>query len=81
MDIQMPFMDGFEATKKIREMEKESGRHTPIIAMTAYAMKEDRNKCLNAGMDDYISKPFKEKEFFDILAKWNRSMSEEHSSA
>jgi len=81
MDIQMPFMDGFEATKKIRAIEKESGRHTPIIAMTAYAMKEDRNKCLNAGMDDYISKPFKEKEFFDILAKWNRSMSEEHSSA
>jgi len=69
MDIQMPFMDGFEATKKIREME--AAHHTPIIAMTAYAMKEDRDKCLRAGMDDYISKPFKEGDFFAILAKWN----------
>jgi len=80
MDIQMPFMDGFEATRKIRELEKEIDHHTPIIAMTAYAMKEDRDRCLQAGMDDYISKPFKEKEFFDILAKWNRSGPGDNSS-
>jgi signal transduction histidine kinase/ActR/RegA family two-component response regulator len=81
MDIQMPTMDGFEATEKIRDMEKETGRHTPIIAMTAYAMKEDREKCLTAGMDDYISKPFKEKEFFEMLSKWDRSMFQDDSSS
>lgn len=72
MDIQMPDMDGFEATRKIRELEKEKDHHTPIIAMTAYAMKEDRERCLTAGMDDYISKPLDENEFAEILLKWSR---------
>jgi len=57
MDGQMPVMDGFEATRKIRDIEKETGRHVPIIALTAYAMDGDAGKFLSAGMDDYISKP------------------------
>jgi len=81
MDIQMPFMDGFEATRKIREMEKKTGCHIPIIAMTAYAMKEDRDRCMRAGMDDYISKPFKEEAFFAVLSKWNGSGSGDNSPA
>ena len=58
MDIQMPVMDGLVATEKIRALEKSSGRHVPIIAITANAMLGDKEKCLAAGMDDYISKPF-----------------------
>lgn len=57
MDIQMPVMDGFQATQAIREMERERGEHIPIVAMTAYAASGDRQKCLDAGMDSYISKP------------------------
>ncbi len=57
MDIQMPRMDGFTATRVIRERQREKGGHTPIIAMTAHALKEDEERCLDAGMDAYISKP------------------------
>jgi CheY-like chemotaxis protein len=65
MDIQMPIMDGMVATKKIREIENTIGTHTPIIAVTANALLGDREACIQAGMDDYISKPFK----IDILIK------------
>jgi signal transduction histidine kinase/ActR/RegA family two-component response regulator len=58
MDVQMPEMDGSEATRRLREMEQTSGRHMPVIAMTAHAMVGDRDACLAAGMDDYIQKPF-----------------------
>ena len=69
MDVQMPVMNGYEATRIIREIEKGKGIHTPIIALTAYAMKDDKEMCLNAGMDDYISKPFKRQQFIDTISQ------------
>jgi CheY-like chemotaxis protein len=62
MDVQMPVMDGIQATALIREKEQSTGRHVPIIAMTAYAMKGDEEKCRDAGMDGYVSKPAKQAE-------------------
>jgi len=69
MDVQMPEMDGLEATQAIREMEKHRGSHVPIIAMTAHALKGDRERCLEAGMDAYISKPFKMEELLNQIEK------------
>jgi CheY-like chemotaxis protein len=57
MDVQMPGMDGIEATKLVRQKERESGGHLPIVAITAHAMKGDRERFIEAGMDDYLAKP------------------------
>ncbi len=70
MDVSMTEMDGFEATATIRAWENGTGIHIPIIAMTAHAMKGDRERCLNAGMDGYISKPIQLKELRQILARY-----------
>jgi PAS domain S-box-containing protein len=71
MDCQMPEMDGFEACRKIREKEQKEGRkRVPVIAMTAQAMKGDRNTCLLAGMDDYVSKPVNPDKLHDVLSRW-----------
>ena len=69
MDVQMPNMDGHEATRIIRQKEQTSGRRTPIVAMTASAMKGDEERCLESGMDDYIAKPFNPKTLSRIIAK------------
>jgi two-component system sensor histidine kinase/response regulator len=69
MDIQMPRMDGFEATAAIREKEKGTGGHIPIVAMTAHALVGDQERCLAAGMDGYITKPIRTVELFNIIEK------------
>ena len=69
MDIQMPEMDGLEATRRIRDREKHEGGHIPIVAMTAHAMKGDRERCLAAGMDDYVPKPIQASELFAVIER------------
>lgn len=67
MDVQMPVMDGLSATRMIREKESARGGHTIIIALTAYAMPSDRKKCLDAGMDEYMSKPIDFEQLFSLF--------------
>src|SRR5262249_37791223 len=67
MDVQMPVMDGFEATAAIRERERLTGAHLPVVAMTAHAMKGDREKCLERGMDGYVSKPLQAGDLYAVI--------------
>jgi two-component system sensor histidine kinase/response regulator len=69
MDVQMPEMDGFAATQAIRDAEKATGAHLPIIALTAHAMKGDEGRCLTAGMDAYVSKPIQVQALIDTIAR------------
>jgi CheY-like chemotaxis protein len=70
MDCQMPVMDGYEATRRLRNDERQRGGHVPIIALTANAMVGDREQCLAAGMDDFLSKPFQLPELKRLLGRW-----------
>jgi len=77
MDVQMPGMDGFETTKAIRELEdNEARQRTPIIAMTARVMREDRERCLSVGMDDFLGKPFRAVAFVDLLERFAEKKAE-----
>ena len=79
MDVQMPEMDGFEATGVIRQTENES-EHIPIIALTAHALKGDRERCLQAGMDDYLSKPIEPDQLFEMIETWTKAKADEESA-
>ncbi len=70
MDVQMPEMGGLEATEKLRQWEQAQGRRTPIVAMTAYAMKGDAERCLHAGMDDVVTKPVSARSIADAIRRW-----------
>jgi len=70
MDMSMPEMDGSEATRHIRKLQKDAGVHVPIIGVTAHALREDRQRCLDAGMDDYLPKPVKQDALFEVITRW-----------
>jgi len=70
MDCQMPEMDGYQTTQAIRKQEQNTGQHIPIVALTANAMKEDEQKCLMSGMDDYVSKPIRKSALAEVIHRW-----------
>ena len=70
MDWRMPEVDGFACTRNIRDVDAKNGLHTPIVALTARAMQGDRERCLAAGMDDYLSKPFTTAQLKEVMSRW-----------
>lgn len=70
MDWRMPEVDGIQCTRTIRDVDAKNGLHTPIVALTARAMEGDREKCLAAGMDDYLSKPFTTAQLKEVIGRW-----------
>jgi CheY-like chemotaxis protein len=82
MDCEMPVMDGLQATRSIRQREKQQGRpRATIVALTANVSDEDRNRCLEAGMDDYLGKPFRMQDLFQMIEKWRVRVSDSNSEA
>jgi len=80
MDIEMPIMDGLEATAAIREIEAGTGRHTPIVAMTAHAIKGFEQRCREAGMDGYITKPFQPEQLYETVEALSPIVAEDQQS-
>jgi CheY-like chemotaxis protein len=72
MDLHMPLMDGYEATRRIRLNESNQGWHTPVVAITADALASDRQRCIEAGMDDYLTKPVRTNDLAAMLERWMR---------
>jgi CheY-like chemotaxis protein len=81
MDVSMPEMNGLEATAAIRRLEQESGTHIPIVGVTAHALKGDRERCLEAGMDDYLPKPISPKALLEKVERWAGIASEAQRDA
>lgn len=81
MDISMPEMDGEEATSHIRALQAKTGDNTPIIGVTAHAMREDRQRCIDAGMDDYLPKPVKQDALCDVLKRWTQNGGKKRAEA
>ncbi|MCM3874081.1 MAG: response regulator [Pyrinomonadaceae bacterium] len=81
MDVQMPGMSGLEATATIRAGELQTGQHIPIVAMTAHAMKGDRERCLEGGMDDYIAKPIQAQQLYELISRLTESNNNSHPTA
>ena len=81
MDVSMPEMSGLEATAAIRRLEEETGTHIPIVGVTAHALKGDRERCLEAGMDDYLPKPISPRALLEKVERWVGAGGEVHRSA
>ena len=81
MDIQMPGMDGYEATREIRRLEEGTGRHVPIVALTAHALPEDRDRCLAAGMDEYLTKPVRSNDLERVITQFAPDRKAEEDAA
>lgn len=76
MDVQMPVMNGLDATLAIRNVEKKTGKHIPVVALTASVMQEDFSECKAVGMDDFLNKPFDKEHFFQTIETWLKAKQE-----